>query len=430
MGDFSRMPFQAGLCVVIRVVDVAEHLGKGLPISLDTSNSNSRANLFDGTFPLPTAVLLGDALRHNIESMARYCAGRGVLLAPHAKTTMSPEIISLQMSAGAWAITVATAWQAGVVAGMGARRIILANELVDIGSILRIQQLLDRHHDLTLYCYVDSRAGITILEQALPRHVLDRLALLVELGVPHGRAGVRSDGDALDLARVLAARHLSLHGFAAFEGILDGGDEPATLRLVDDLLDRLGAVARTAQAEGLLATAEPMVTVGGSAYFDRVVEHLPVALGDARYRVVLRSGCYVSHDCGMYEAHSPFGARLPGTTSFRPALEVWAPVLSRPEPGRGIAGLGRRDISADAGLPVPLWVRSSTGELHAADRRWRAVAINDQHTYLDLPTDSSLQVGQVMGFGMSHPCTTFDKWRAIPIVDATYGITAIAHTHF
>lgn len=404
---------------------------KGLPISLDTSNPRaSGANLFDGTFPLPTAVLLGDALRHNIESMARYCAERGVLLAPHAKTTMSPEIIADQLSAGAWAMTVATAWQAAVVAGTGVRRIILANELVDPGAILRIQQLLDRHHDLTLYCYVDSRAGIGILEQATLGPVRDRVAFLIELGVPGGRAGCRSDDDALDLARILVAKGLPLHGFAAYEGILAGGDLPTTLQLVDDLLDRLAAVARTAQAEGLFATAEPIVTVGGSAYFDRAVEHLPAALADPGFRIVLRSGSYVSHDCGMNEASSPFGTRAAGTTPFRPALEVWAPVLSRPEPGRGIAGLGRRDISEDDGLPIPLWVRSSAGELQAADPRWRAVAINDQHTYLDLPADASLQVGQLMGFGFSHPCTTFDKWRAIPVVDATYGVTGIAHTRF
>jgi D-serine dehydratase len=60
----------------------------------------------------------------------------------------------------------------------------------------------------------------------------------------------------------------------------------------------------------------------------------------------------------------------------------------------------------------------------------RAVDINDQHAHLDVDADASFAVGDLVGFGISHPCTTYDKWRAIPIVDDDYFVTEIAATLF
>jgi D-serine deaminase-like pyridoxal phosphate-dependent protein len=328
--------------------------------------------------------------------MAGYCASHGVLLAPHGKTTMSPEIVRRQLGHGAWAITAATAWQAAVLASFGVRRIILANQVVDRGSL----QILRDLSGVELYCLVDSPEALELIAPLRPR-------VLVELGLPGGRTGLRDDAAALRLARLVEAGPATLAGVAAFEGIVAAPTLAGNLRLVDGLLHRLAAVAAR------LPVADPMVTVGGSAYFDRVV----AVLGGGPWRVVLRSGCYVTHDVGAYDELSPFGATGRGPLRLRDALHVWAPILSRPEPGLALAGLGRRDVSADAGLPVP----------RAAGR---VTAINDQHAYLDIPADSELRVGDVIRFGISHPCTTFDKWRVIPVVTADGTVRDLVHTYF
>jgi hypothetical protein len=88
--------------------------------------------------------------------MATYCADHGVLLAPHGKTTMSPQLFRRQLAAGAWAVTAATAWQASAMTEMGVRRIVLANEVVDPGSVRLLGELLTRYPDLDLWCYADS----------------------------------------------------------------------------------------------------------------------------------------------------------------------------------------------------------------------------------------------------------------------------------
>lgn len=387
------------------------------------------SNLFDGSVPFPAAVLRTSAVDHNIGLMRRYCADHGVALAPHGKTTMSEQVIRRQLDAGAWAVTVATAWQLSVVAGMRVDRIILANELVDSGSIRIVEQVLRQYPKLEMYCYVDSVAGLDLLAGRLAPEVRERVAVLVEIGLTNGRTGVRDDQAAAELARRVTGSPLRLSGVAAFEGIIGDAVLDTALAGVDALLARLERLCLLALDEGLLEHPEPILTVGGSAYFDRVVQRLPAVVTPRGVRVVLRSGCYVTHDCGTYDRLSPLGGRAGGATRLEPAIEVWAAVLSRPEPTRLVAGLGRRDVSADAGLPVPLWLRTSAG-LHAATLAWSPAAINDQHLMLDVPVDAPVEVGDLIGFGISHPCTTFDKWRQLSFVDDDYNLTGTAGTHF
>ncbi|WP_326828817.1 alanine racemase [Streptosporangium sp. NBC_01810] len=400
---------------------------KGLPDVADPRG----ARLFDGTFPLPTAVLLRDELEHNVATMAAYCAAHDVLLAPHGKTTMCPQIIERQLAAGAWAISVATAWQARTVADMGVRRLLLANPVVDPGSLRLLNGVLAGYDDLELYCYADSPTALHALETGIDASLRGRVGVLVELGVTGGRTGLRDDRDVLALAARTAGGPMGLAGFSAFEGILHGADLAGTLALVDRLLDRLSGVARTAYADGLFgAGPPPIVTVGGSAYFDRVVRRLPTALAGTPYRTVLRSGCYVTHDAGGYDAISPFGARPRAPYRLREALRIWAPVLSRPEPTLALAGLGRRDASADDGLPVPRMVRDRTGRTTRLNGEVQVTAVNDQHAYLAILADRPLAVGDLIAFGISHPCTTFDKWRVIPVIDADCTVTELAYTRF
>ena len=170
---------------------------KGLP------ESGARAligrSLFDGTFPLPVAVLRDDALTANIATMARFTDDAGALLAPHAKTTMSPQIVARQLDAGAWGMTAATAWQAARVAEMGVDRIVLANEVTDPGSLRLLQDLLDARPDLTVWAYADSVDSLAALDSVAPQRP-GSLRILIELGFPGGRTGVRSPAQARDLA--------------------------------------------------------------------------------------------------------------------------------------------------------------------------------------------------------------------------------------
>ncbi len=162
-------------------------------------------------------------------------------------------------------------------------------------------------------------------------------------------------------------------------------------------------------------------------------------------RVILRSGAYLTHDHGFYGTLSPAARGSADAPALRPALELWAQVLSCPEPGLALLGAGRRDVGFDQGLPVPVRAIRRTGgarpdltstdltstDLSGTDLSGSQVTeLNDQHAYLRLDGGTVLAPGDLVGLGISHPCTTFDKWRVIPVVNDAERVTDIVHAFF
>lgn len=376
----------------------------------------------------PVLVLKERALRHNLDVMARFCRRHGVDIAPHGKTTMSPQLLRRQLQSGAWGVTAATPAQARLFRAFGVERILIANQVVDPAGLRWLASELDGNPGTTLFCLVDSVRGVELMEAGLAAAGLrSRLPVLVELGVQAGRTGARTaDGARAVAAAVARSQRLRLAGVECFEGVLrePGEAVDGLLREVRRLTERLASAGAFAGAE------EVLVTAGGSAFFDRVVHHLagPWDLG-LPVRVVLRSGCYLTHDHGDYERLSPLGGRLPEWDPLQPALEVWGLVHSRPEPALAILGFGKRDVSYDVALPRPLWVRRRDESTRPA-AGMEVFRLNDQHAYLRLPVTDELAVGDMLGCGLAHPCTVFDKWRSIPLVGDAYEVTGAIRTFF
>ena len=377
-------------------------------------------------FSYPVLTLRESALAGNLAAMAAYCTRAGVELAPHGKTAMSPELAARQLASGAWGITVATIGQLRAYRAFGFPRLLIANELVDETGIAWLAGELAADPGFAAYCYVDSTDGVAILDRVLTaRPAGRRLPVLVEIGL--GRTGCRTDDEALAVAKAAAATGtLTVAGVAGYEGSIGGDIEEQARGLVTSFCRRLANLAGTmaAVADG----GEFIVTAGGSVYFDVVTREL-TAGGAAGSTVVLRSGGYLFHDHGLYQAATPAARGVAGAPVFRPALELWAQVLSRPEPGLALLAAGRRDAGFDAGLPVPLRARRRDGA--AADLTGAGVTgLNDQHAYLRLDPGTALAPGDLVCLGISHPCTTLDKWRVIPVLDEEDRVIDAVHTFF
>jgi D-serine deaminase-like pyridoxal phosphate-dependent protein len=301
-------------------------------------------------------------------------------------------------------------------------RILLANELLDPAGLDWLLAELARDPRFEFCMYVDSPAGVAAAGAALDRREAGRpLDLLVELGVPGGRTGCRTVAEAVELAHsVCGLPGARLVGIAGYEGVL-GHDRDAAASVRAYLGELGGALEALAGS----SAEPPIVTAGGSMWFDLVVEELGPIARDQGAQLVLRSGCYVTHDHGTYAASGP-GTRH-GGPRLRPALRLWAQVLSVPEPGLALAGFGRRDCSFDTGLPVALERLAGNGHRGPVDAV-QVLDLNDQHAFLQ--HDGQLQVGDVLSFGISHPCTTFDKWRVIPVVDDDLVVTDCLTTWF
>lgn len=418
---------------------VLDPLAKGLPFGtagLRLGEVGRQGwSLLDGSLPLPQAVLRRDVLAANSAWMSAFAAENGLLLAPHGKTTMAPQLFALQIADGAWAITVATVQQLEVCRRFGVKRVVIANQPVGRLAVDACFRALRETEGFELYCLADSLAGAALLAegtQTLPPPAERPLRVLVELGFPGGRTGARTREEALAVARAVAGTPgLALAGFECFEGLLP---DPAA---VDAFLDAVVLAASAAEDEGLLPPGAPLIlSAGGSAFFDRVGERFGAAALRRPMLRVLRSGCYLTHDSLGYAAAfrrvvAETALRLP-PGGLEPALEVWAHVQSRPEAGRTILTMGKRDVSYDASLPVPLhWYRPGAMARPEPMPRGHAVlALNDQHCHLGTPGESPLQVGDLVGFGIGHPCTTFDKWGLLMVVDEAYRVVDAVKTYF
>ena len=393
-------------------------------------------NVLHGDLPLPLAVIRRRALAGNLRWMQDFARAQGVELAPHGKTTMSPQLFRAQLDAGAWGLTVANAVQAQVAVAAGARHVLLANQVladVDLAAIAALRQGADA---VQLCFLVDSLPQLERIEGWHARQFAATAPfdVLLEIGLDGGRTGCRRHEAAVALARRLHASPATrLVGIECYEGLWATGRSDADHALAEGLMQRVAAIARQCDAEALFDGEEVLLSAGGSAIFDLVAPGLRATLSRP-VRGILRSGCYVTHDHGNYKRYlAAMEARLGCGHGLQAALEVWANVQSCPEPGLAILSAGKRDVSYDIELPVPVrWWRDDGQALVDAPEGWTIRALNDQHAYLrfDPAADAGPRVGDRIGLGISHPCTTFDKWRWMAVVDDRYDVVDAICTHF
>ena len=379
---------------------------------------------------LPTAVLSQRKLLHNRDWMQRFIEAYGVRLAPHGKTTMAPALFRLQLAGGAWGITLATAQQCAVAHAFGVPRVLMANQLVGKGNMAIISRLLaDPSFDF--FCLVDSAEQVHQLGRFFAARQ-QRLQVLVELGVTTGRAGIRNDEQLAELLEALARwrPHLALCGVELYEGVLK--EEPE----IRSFLQRALQVTQDLATSGRFDREPAILSGAGSAWYDIVAEELAHAALHVPTEVVLRPGCYLTHDVGVYRAaqqridsQNPIARHMAST--LQPALQLWAYIQSIPEPSLAIVTLGKRDAAFDSGLPTPaLHFRPGSEAPASTPVSWKLTKMMDQHAYLEIVPGDDLRVGDMVGFDISHPCLTFDKWRYLPVLDENYKVVDLVETFF
>ncbi|MFI6346284.1 amino acid deaminase [Streptomyces sp. NPDC050560] len=427
-----------------RVAELAgeriDHRFKGLPPDAEgltvAELAGQRRNLFTGGFTTPVLTLSAERLEHNLALLAEYTERHGLLFAPHGKTSMAPQLFERQIRHGAWGITLALPHQVRVARAFGLPRLFLANELVDPVALRHIAADLDTDDGFRFVCYVDSVRGVELMDAALrgtlatpPGRPLD---VVVELAAgDEARTGARGEAECRAVADAVAATGtLRLVGVAGYEGEVP---EPTPER-VRAWLRRLTALTADLDAEGRFAGAEEIVlSAGGSAWFDAVADVFAEVPELSRPVLkLLRSGAYVSHDDGHYRRLTPFN-RVPAEGGLEPAFRLWAQVVSRPSPGQAFANAGKRDAAYDLDLPEAQVVRPLGAGGPGAPARATGIEVtglSDQHTWLRTTPEARLDVGDWLGLGLSHPCTSFDKWQLIPVVTADGTVTDYVRTFF
>ncbi|MBU2908126.1 amino acid deaminase [Vibrio splendidus] len=399
---------------------------KGRAIS---QSENGIYRLVDEDISLPVAIIKQSALTNNLNWMQSFADHHQVKLSPHGKTSMTPAFFRQQLENGAWGITVATPAQAEVAAMAGAKRIIMANQLVGKTNMAIVEQLISEF-DIDFYCCVDSSVNVQQLNQYFS-NTKQTLKVLIEFGVPGGRCGCRSPQEVLELAQTIQdTPALSLAGIEVYEGVIHGDNAEQDIRT---FLNHALTSVESLASDGLIA-GQPIITGAGSAWYDVVAECL-ANLTD--YLAIIRPGCYAIHDTGIYldaqskvlrraQVNQGYACELGG--DLESALEVWAYVISRPEPTKLVVGLGKRDVAFDAGLPIT--ERGYRNGKAISVKGLTSTAVMDQHTFVETDGSSEIEVGDMIAFSTSHPCLTFDKWRYIAISDDDHQVTNWVETCF
>jgi len=387
-------------------------------------------NLLREDLSLPAAVLYEDALKHNLAWMRQFTAAYGAKLAPHGKTTMAPRLFVMQLAAGAWGITVATAHQTQVAYAHGVRRVLMANQLIGKQNMAIVAGLL-RDPEFEFYCLIDSAGQVDQLGSYFSQSG-SRLNVLLEVGVEGGRAGVRNSEQLQSVLDALGkwSQTIALCGVEVYEGVLDNEQAIRTL-----LLNTVN-VTKEIAAKKAFQRSPILLSGAGSAWYDVVAEVFSPRDFQEPVEVVLRPGCYLTHDVGAYHVaqkrilESNPVARQMGE-GLKTALHIWAYVQSVPETNRAIIGLGRRDAAFDARLPVPaLHFRPGNAAPQPVPEHWIVTRLMDQHACMYIAVNDDIRPGDMIAFDIAHPCLTFDKWRVLALVNSAYDVVDLIPTFF
>ncbi|MFF1836010.1 amino acid deaminase [Streptomyces sp. NPDC058231] len=414
-----------------------DHRFKALPPDADgltvAALAAERRNLFTGGFTTPVLALSAESVAHNLALLETYAERHGLAFAPHGKTSMAPQLFARQLEHGAWGITAAVPHQVRVYRAFGIQRIFLANELVDPAALRWLAAELDADAGFDFICYVDSVRGVELMDEALRAAGSTRpVDVVVELGAGEGaRTGARTEADCAAVAdAVAAAGTLRLVGVAGYEGEVPD----ASAERVQEWLRRLVRLAADLDKADRFATLAAddriVISAGGSAWFDAVADVFAEIPELSRpVRKLLRSGAYVSHDDGHYRHLTPFN-RVPEEGALQPAFRLWAQVVSRPSAEQAFVNAGKRDAAYDLDLPQAQVVRSGRDGSVRPATGITVTGLSDQHGWLRTGPEAELEVGDWVGMGLSHPCTSFDKWQLIPLVEADGTVTDYIRTFF
>lgn len=384
---------------------------------------------------LPAVTIKKSALENNIQWMQTYADQYGISLAPHGKTTMTPAIFKMQIAGGAWGIGVGTAYQAKVAIDAGVPNIIMANQLIGLANMALVSQL-KQQSSASLFCCVDSKSNALQLSEFFSANG-QTMNVLVELGLPGGRCGCRTADEAEALADYIATLPgLTLSGVEFYEGIIHSHDEQADLAKIHTFLNEVIELTQRLTKRGLFALRDEILLTGaGSVWYDIVCHQLIAANLPDNLRYVIRPGCYITHDKGVYEqsqnaltARDTLACKLEG--ELVSALELCAYVQSLPEKGLAIIGFGKRDAAFDAGLPQPTAHYRQGEKQPLVSNAMVTVDIMDQHAMVRYPESVQLQIGDIVVFSTSHPCLTFDKWKTLFLVDDEYTVLEQMDTFF
>ncbi len=353
----------------------------------------------------PALVLDIDAAQRNIDHMASELRRMGsTTIRPHYKTHKSPDLARRQVQAGAGGLSMATVWEAAVLAGAGMDDLFVVNTVSHPAKIRMLAELARDHRILVAVDEAPNAAA----HSAAAVQAGSTLGILVEVDTGMDRCGVDTAQDALAVARqVMDLPALRFEGITGYEG-------HCTLTFDNDLrherqreaMQFFTGVAELLDENGIpckIRSAGGIATWQWTAGYPGVTE--------------IQAGTYVVMD-------NFHGQMVP---DFEHSLTIQATVISR-QSNRVIVDAGNKSVADPADVTI-------VGHDHKVFR------FDEEHGIFAAPEGSSLKVGDsvalVPGYSPStvnwydayhvvQDETVVDIWPIIPRGPGHHGLAGLA----
>ncbi len=327
----------------------------------------------------PALVIDMDRVEANIARVQAQCDKAGLANRPHIKTHKSPELAKLQVAAGARGITCQKIGEAEVMAAAGIDDILISYNLLGEEKMQRLGRLLET---ATVTVAADNATVIGDLPKAAG--IAGRpLGVVIECDTGRKRAGVETPGEAIELAKLIAASPgLAFKGFMMYP-TEDGW--PEAQKFLDTALAGI-------RLEGLEAE---IVSTGGSPNLKN--------LGKLKGATEHRPGTYIYNDRMQVAA---------GVATLDDcALTVCSTVVSRAGADRGILDAGSKALTSDPGGGLDGF------GLILEHPEARIAKFAEEHGFLDLTKcNERPKVGDVVRIVPNHVCVVVNMVDEVVMV--------------
>lgn len=407
---------------------------------------NKKWNILKQDIQFPILTINENKFNKNLISMKKYSDANNVYLAPHCKTSMSPQLLNKIEELGCWGFTAANNQQLMVLLQMGVKKIILANLITNESNLLNIFELLKKHkHVSELYVCVDSRFGVNLINKISKKYSFNKkIKVLIEIGITNSRSGIRNLSALKSLIKsiVKLPPNFILSGILFYEGAAKSNNYQITLKKVKKIIMFGITCINFLARNNLIRNDEYIISGGGSEFFDLVVFYIRKFNKFKKTRIIIRPGSYIAYGHGYYmSVLKKLDIRkkiliknkiYKASELFSPSLELWAYIISQQDDGKAILNFGKRDVSYDLGLPIPLAIYRNSKLIKKIEKnnKIKIFKLNDQHAFIKFNKGFDIKVGDLLKFGVSHPCITLDNWNTLFMINSNYLIKEGIKTFF
>ncbi len=322
----------------------------------------------------PALLVDLDVLEENIAHIASVCRRSGVRWRPHIKGQKTPGIVAKELAAGAVGVTCAKLGEAETMAAAGVRDILIANQIVGAAKIERLFGLLERADAIVAVDSVENVTELGTAARSWGRH----LKVVIEANIGMNRAGVEPGSAVVALAdRIAAEPGLDFVGLTGWESqAVTIADPVLKERIVAEAIGQLTASANACRQAG---HDVQIVSCGGTGTFPYCARQPGVT------EVQVGGGVFSDiHYRDHYHVDMPF------------AITVLTTVISRPTPTRLVLDAGKKAMSCDAAMPLPVGLE-----------RVHRLRLSAEHTTIELAKPSPVpRIGDRLEFIVGYTDTT------------------------